>query len=95
MDWLRRSAEKPYTHLFLRGYERGTETGESYEEFLLLSELPPARAKASLNYSLLAELHKLGSEYYVWISKTLRPKPLTAPSARYLVLTIDSWVFWI
>lgn len=86
MDWKRRLAGRMYTHLYLQGYEHGTRTEEYYEEYLLLSGQPLGKARALSNYSLLVEPRLLDTGYYVWISRTLRPKPVTGLSPPSLAL---------
>lgn len=68
--------------VFLRGYVRGTLTGEYYEEFLLLSGRQQVKGNPLLSYSLQEAQHFRDTEYCVWISKTLLPRPRTALSRR-------------
>lgn len=95
MDTKHALREKPFTPRFLQGYVHGTETGDSYEEYLLLSEGPLVRGRVSSNYSWLGELPSRDTVYCVWISKTLQRRQLIVPFPRFLALITGSWVFSI
>ncbi len=92
MDLKQNDGVKQYIPVYLRGYIHGTETGESYEEYLLLSELPQVKESLLSNFNLLGVLRSQDTVYSVWISKTL---PLRLPTERLvqlLGLTTGSWV---
>lgn len=83
---------KQFIPVYLRGYVRGTETGEYYEEYLLLSGRRRVKERVLSNFSLLGVLRSQGTEYCVWTSKTL---PLRLPTGRLVALlglTTGSWV---
>ncbi len=93
MDLIEKVGGKRYTRVFLQGYARGTETGESYEEFLLFSEQLPARANLLSSYS--SHVAQLSPDTVCFVStlKTLRERQSIEPFLKSLGLTIDYWAF--